>query len=98
LCVQILPDGASAERQLDIIHSLATYKFDKFGDYDRTFIEWYGKPFVDVMEEHPDVVTAYNQLKSNLTKAEDTITQRNANRPYPYRYLQPSEMINSISI
>jgi hypothetical protein len=70
----------------------------QFGDYDRTFIEWYGKPFVDFMEQHPDVVTAYNQLKSNLAEAEDTIKQRNANRPYPYRYLQPPEMINSISI
>ncbi|NJR41782.1 MAG: hypothetical protein HC767_03090 [Akkermansiaceae bacterium] len=96
--MQILPDGAHAERQLQIIFSLTSYKYDKFGDYDRTFLDWYGHSFKEHMKENPTVVKGYDKLKAQLVKAEAEIIKRNQTRPNAYPYMQPTQMMNSVSI
>jgi hypothetical protein len=96
--LQILPDGEHAERQLQIIFGLTAYKFDKFGNYDRTFMEWFGRTYVEHMKEHGPVVDAYNAFRDQLTQAGEQIKQRNMKRPTEYKYLMPDEMMNSTSI
>lgn len=98
LFVQILPDGAHAGRQLEIVKSLTAYKFDKFGNYDRTFKEWFGHDFLTHMSDHGDVAGAYRTFRAELDKADGKIKGRNKQRPNDYPYMEPENMINSISI
>lgn len=96
--MQILPNGEHAQRQLEIIFGLTAYKFDKFGDYDRTFLEWFGETYEEHMKGNKDVIKAYKHFQDKLKDAEKKIEKRNKDRPNPYPYMMPSEMLNSVSI
>lgn len=96
--MQILPNGETAARQLEIVYNLTAYKFDTFGDYDRTFKEWYGETFEAHFKDYPQVIQGYRQFQVKLKQSEVEIKKRNAKRPNNYPYMQPSEMLNSISI
>ena len=47
----MLPDEDNAQRQVDIVFGLTCYKYDKFGDYDTTFNEWYGHGYKAHMKD-----------------------------------------------
>ena len=96
----MLPDAEHAQRQLFIIENLTNYKFDKFGDYNRTFQEWYKKDFDDYMKDngYGNIAKAHNDFRKRLEKCGKEINKRNEKRPVQYVYMHPEEMLNSISI
>lgn len=61
-------------------------------------MEWYGVPFAEHFKDSPEVVKAYTAFRAKLNQVENVIKKRNKTRPNPYSYMQPSKLLNSISI
>jgi arachidonate 15-lipoxygenase len=96
----LLPPYARTADQLTIITILSTYKFDKFGYYNKSFQEMYAQKFEEVFAgpEHNAVIGIMQQFQQNLNMAEQQIDANNRKRVVPYVYLKPSQVLNSISM
>lgn len=81
-----LPPRERAAKQLEIAASLGLYHYDRLGFYDKdTFSDERVKLLVQ-------------QFQEDLAVIEEKIILRNNNRVFEYRFLKPSEILNSISI
>jgi arachidonate 15-lipoxygenase len=95
--LKLLPPYHKAAEQLQILFILAAYRFDQFGDYDKTFGDLYGKEFDQVFVGTP-IPNILGKFQQQLYRAEKRINERNKRRVIPYNSMNPSGMINSISV
>ena len=79
------PPQALALGQIDITNSLSVYHYDTLGDY--------AKELTDPLAKH-----ALYSFTQKLTAIEQQIEVRNSQRAEPYKYMLPSEILNSASI
>lgn len=79
----ILPPPKRAAEQLSSIFILSAYRFDRFGYY---------------AFEDPAAQEVVEQFQQQLNVVERQIDINNTKRLFPYLYLKPSLVINSISI
>lgn len=83
--MDFLPPKGLASGQIDITNALSAYHFDSLGDYNNEL--------TDPLAKH-----ALYRFTQVLTAIEQKIEVRNRQRVVPYRYLLPSEILNSASI
>ncbi len=95
--LKLLPPYYKAAGQLQILFILAAYRFDQLGDYDKTYRELYDKKFGQVFADTP-VLKILEKFQLQLYRAEQQINERNKRRVIPYNSMNPSGIINSISI
>jgi arachidonate 15-lipoxygenase len=95
--LKLLPPYYKAAGQLQILFILAAYRFDQLGDYDKTYRELYDKKFDQVFANTP-VPKILGKFQLQLHRAEQRINERNKRRVVPYNSMNPSGIINSISI
>lgn len=95
--LQLLPPYQKAAGQLQILFILSAYRFDQLGDYDKSFGELYGENFEQVFADTP-VPGILEKFQQQLYRAEQRINERNKQRVIPYNSMNPSGIINSISI
>jgi arachidonate 15-lipoxygenase len=82
---EFLPPQILALGQIDITNSLSVYHYDSLGDY--------AKELTDPLAKH----TLY-RFTQRLSAIEKQIEIRNRQRLVSYKYLKPSEILNSASI
>jgi arachidonate 15-lipoxygenase len=95
--LKLLPPYQKAAGQLQILFILSAYRFDQLGDYDKTYRDLYDAEFNQVFADTP-VVGILEKFQQQLYRAEQRINERNKQRVIPYNSMNPSGMINSISI
>jgi arachidonate 15-lipoxygenase len=100
LLLKMLPNRERTAEQLTIITVLSAYKYDKFGDYNRSCVEIYGQKFQEIFGDpvNKSVVSIWRQFQQNLNMVELQIDANNRKRVVPYPYLKPSQVLNSISM
>ncbi len=81
-----LPPLHQALNQLELTYLLGQVYHTQLGQYDPNW-------FTDDRVQAP-----LHRFQANLLDIEATIEERNRHRPYPYRYLQPSNIPQSINI
>ncbi|MBD2770796.1 lipoxygenase family protein [Iningainema tapete] len=83
--LNLLPPFEQAQRQINLLQLLGSVYYNTLGKYSEAhFSDQQVKPLLQAFQE-------------NLQQVEDTIKQRNENRP-PYEYLLPSRIPQSINI
>jgi arachidonate 15-lipoxygenase len=82
----LLPPPLVALTQISAMYTMGTYHFDQLGQYQPG-------DFTD-----PRVNGFIGRFQETLEQAESQITLRNAQRPWAYAYLVPSQVLNSTSI
>jgi len=82
----LLPPPLVALTQISAMYTMATYHFDQLGQYQPE----------DITDSR--VNGFIGQFQERLKQAESQITLRNAQRPWVYAYLVPSQVLNSTSI
>ena len=82
--MKILPPFDQAAYQLKWTELLTSYHYDRYGHYDEKF-------------EDPKAQTLLESFQKKLDTIEAQIDADNQSRPVPYKYLKPSEIINSIN-
>ena len=104
---KFLPNSSSAQGQLLILALLAGYRFDKLGDYEKSFKSLFNLSVLEVFEEYNIVdfskyIDCNDLFKGELKRVEIEITKRNKHRKSKgwaeYPYMLPSKIVNSISI
>lgn len=83
--LKFLPPPVMAIGQINITGALSAYHFDELGDYQAEF--------EDGLARH----TLY-RFSQNLQKIEEEINARNRSRVTDYKFMKPSEILNSASI
>ena len=83
--LKFLPPPVMAIGQIKITGALSAYHYDQLGDYK--------DEFYDGLARH----TLY-RFSQNLHKIEEEINARNRSRVIEYKFLKPSEILNSASI
>jgi arachidonate 15-lipoxygenase len=83
--LNLLPPLEQAQKQLNLLSLLGSVYYNKLGEYPRSH-------FPD-----PQVQPLLQAFQGKLNQIEDTINQRNQQRP-PYEYLLPSKIPQSINI
>ncbi|MCL1127485.1 lipoxygenase family protein [Shewanella surugensis] len=83
--LNFLPPQALAQGQIEITFGLSIYHYDSLGDYARELS--------DPLAKH-----ALYRFSQSLSNIEQRIEKRNRLRSVPYKYLLPSEVLNSASI
>jgi arachidonate 15-lipoxygenase len=94
----LLPNFDQSAAQLEIVFSLSAYKFDRLGQYDRTFEDFYCEKFADVFQDNAAALLAYEAFQADLRAVEATIDKRNESRFLKYLHMKPSNVTNSMSI
>jgi len=79
------PPQFSALSQIAITNTLSVYHYDSLGDYSKELV-------------HPMARHALYRFIQSLAFIEKRIEKRNRLRSVPYKYLLPSEILNSASI
>jgi arachidonate 15-lipoxygenase len=82
--MKILPPYEQAALQLKWTEILTSYHYARLGHYDEKF-------------EDPEAQAVIERFRQDLAVVEQKIEQRNRGRPLAYKYLKPSEIINSIN-
>ncbi|WP_240761613.1 lipoxygenase family protein [Nitrosococcus wardiae] len=82
--MKILPPYEQAALQLKWTEILTSYHYDRLGHYEEKF-------------EDPRAQAVVERFQQDLAAVEQEIEQRNQGRPLAYKYLKPSEIINSIN-
>jgi arachidonate 15-lipoxygenase len=95
--LKLLPPYQKAAEQLEILYILAAYRFDQLGHYDKSYGELYRQKFDQVFRGTP-VPGMLAKFQQRLYQAEQRINERNKQRVVPYTSMNPSLMINSVSI
>jgi arachidonate 15-lipoxygenase len=83
--LSLLPPLEQAQKQLNLLYLLGSTYYNKLGDYPQGH-------FTDTK-----VQNSLQKFRNHLQKIEETINQRNLNRP-SYTYLLPSRIPQSINI
>jgi arachidonate 15-lipoxygenase len=95
--LDFLPNDRATSIQLRILYLLGAYRYDRLGDYKKTFKDLYKSTVAEVFADTPiPIMIAKFQQQLNLI--EQTIDRANADRLIPYPYLKPSLIPNSTSI
>lgn len=81
-----LPPLHQALNQLELTYLLGQIYHTQLGQYEKSW-------FTDQR-----VLAPLHRFQANLLDIETAIAERNRHRPYPYRYLQPSNIPQSINI
>ncbi|MGR3276509.1 lipoxygenase family protein [Acaryochloris marina NIES-2412] len=81
-----LPPLHQALNQMELTYLLGQIYHTQLGQYEKSW-------FSDERVQAP-----LHRFQANLLDIEDAIAERNRHRPYPYRYLQPSNIPQSINI
>jgi arachidonate 15-lipoxygenase len=95
--LKFLPPYKQTMDQLQIVYFLSAYRYDKLGDYDRTYRELYQQSTEQIFEGTP-VINIIKEFQQNLTVIGDEINRRNQSRLIKYPYFHPSLITNSISV
>jgi arachidonate 15-lipoxygenase len=82
--MKILPPYDLAAYQLKWTEMLTSYHYDRLGHYDEKF-------------QDPPAQALVERFQRELADIEAQIDRANTGRPVPYKYLKPSEIINSIN-
>ncbi len=86
LLMRFLPPAAPTTEQMRFAFILANYHYDRLGFYaDKDF-------------DDPEALLLIDQFKQELFQIERRIDLRNEKRHVPYKFLKPSEILNSISL
>lgn len=103
--LKFLPPFKPTAGQLEIMYTLADYRYDKLGHYGQYFVDSYkvladsgtpdGALQLTIAKKVDSAITSFQQ---ELNQAETRIDTRNKSRVVPYPFLKPSLVINSISI
>ena len=100
--LKLLPPYKRTADQLQSLFTLAAYRYDQLGYYDKSFQDLYGKKFKDVFKNEESnngvIISILGQFQQNLNMVEQEIDASNRKRVVPYPYLKPSLILNSISI
>lgn len=80
-----LPPASLAAKQLVIVYNLSSYRHDELGNFGDS-------PFAD------DVALVQTSFRKALLDCEKRIVERNRLRRYPYEFLRPSLVPNSIAV
>src|SRR6185436_10366312 len=94
-----LPPYDQTALQIAVINDLSTYRYDELGDYryrPRGTNDWRPTDRFDWAD--PKVALAIGRFRSALEEVELKIKDNNTRRPFPYVYMQPSLVPNSISV
>ncbi len=83
--LNLLPPLEQAQQQLNLVYLLGSIYYNQLGDYSQDYFQ------------NSSVKKALHEFQKNLREIEDTINQRNQNRP-TYEYLLPSKIPQSINI
>ena len=83
--LNLLPPLEQAQQQLNLVYLLGSVYYNQLGDYSQDYFQ------------NSSVKKALHEFQKNLREIEDTINQRNQNRP-TYEYLLPSKIPQSINI
>lgn len=97
IILKFLPPYQQTMGQLNTLYSLSAYRYDKLGDYNRTYRELYQQDAKQIFAETP-VVNFIEEFQQNLRIAGDEIDRRNRLRLIKYPYFHPALIINSISV
>ncbi|WP_408648727.1 lipoxygenase family protein [Tumidithrix elongata] len=95
--LQLLPPYKRTADQLKTLYSLAAYRYDRLGNYDKSFQELYHEDYRDIFAGTP-ILDLLRQFQQDLNAAEQEIDADNQKRIVPYPFLKPSLVLNSISI
>jgi arachidonate 15-lipoxygenase len=97
--LDLLPPYKRSAEQLEILDVLSAYKYDRLGYYNKALGELYNRQLEDIFEgENQVIINIVRQFQQNLNMAEQEIDANNKKRVFPYPYLKPSLILNSISI
>ena len=81
-----LPPMHQALEQLELTYLLGQVYHTQLGQYETSHFK------------DPSIQAALQQFQNQLLEIEQTIEERNRNRPYAYEYLKPSRIPQSINI
>jgi arachidonate 15-lipoxygenase len=95
--MDFLPPAKAAATQMRILYLLAAYRYDRFGDYGKSFKDLY-KGSVDTVFADTPIPGLINKFQQQLDLIEQTIDQANRQRLIAYPYLKPSLIPNSTSV
>lgn len=86
LLLNFLPPAEQARGQLELVYALTAYQYDRLGFYEEGM-------FTD-----PAALQVIETFQQNLAQIEKRINLRNERRLAPYKFMKPSEILNSLSI
>ncbi len=84
--INFLPKERISLMQLEVVSALTVYHYDRLGFYNKHDFE------------DDTVLSFIKDFQQELDLAEHQINLRNTARDFPYKFLKPSEILNSISI
>lgn len=84
--LDFLPPEEAAREQVVLIRRLGSYHYDRLGFYEED-------AFTDLAAQQ-----IVEQFQHNLAEIEKVINGRNTSRPVNYKFMKPSEILNSISV
>ena len=84
--LKFLPPGENALQQVEVVAALTAYHYDRLGFYDKHDFE------------DKTINGFITQFQQELDLVEKRIDVRNTRRDFNYKFLKPSEILNSISI
>ena len=90
-----MPPLSLALEQLNVLYLLGSVHYRPLGDYrsnDFPYLEWFRDPAI-IGKEGP-----LARFQATLRGVDERIVTRNAERQYPYPYLQPSLIPTSVNI
>lgn len=98
--LKLLPPYKRTADQLQILFILSAYRYDRLGYYEKAFQELHNTKLEDVFKNDNNevIIAIVRQFQQNLNVVEQKIDFNNTKRIFPYPYLKPSLIINSISI
>ncbi len=92
-----LPTAKATASQLRILYLLAAYRYDRLGDYSKSFHDLYHSTVADVFANTP-IPSLIEKFQQQLNLIEQEIDRRNSQRLVVYPYLKPSLVPNSTSV
>ncbi len=95
--LNLLPPYSATAMQLRVLYLLSAYRYDRLGDYKKSFRDLYGSSVETVFAQTP-VPGMIRRFQERLVEIEQTIDRANKHRPLPYPFLKPSLIPNSTSV
>jgi arachidonate 15-lipoxygenase len=95
--LDLLPPYSATAMQLRVLYLLSAYRYDRLGDYKKSFHDLYGGSVETVFAQTP-VPEIIQRFQARLVEIETTIDHANRHRTLPYPFLKPSLIPNSTSV
>ncbi|MCB9232708.1 MAG: lipoxygenase [Bacteroidia bacterium] len=84
--LKFLPPPARAQLQLKVAMLLSSFRYDQLGSYKKADFD------------DPKALAVIERFQQDLSVIEKKIVVTNMEREFPYQYLRPTQVLNSISI